>query len=226
MPDTASSEAAGAQELAVRLADFAVVLRGRNHNPSLINPDFLRIHEIVPKDLEPKEVVVVEPLARVAYAEGVTLDVIQERMQVREALQGTMPAEPLPVRIARRYAEVLPRIPYDAVGLNWTAAVRLERPNEWILANLCGPRARHAGEGAIARAQLVVEIQFADHLVNLTWSEASSEGGSAMRVHANFHHEKPPGREAVTWIGEVLQSWPKRLRWLERHVGRTVGGEG
>lgn len=204
--------------------NFAVVLMGRNHNPSLINPDFLRIHEVVPEGLTPKQVVVVDPLALVEYEEGVSITVEPARMQVRESLQAALREQPLAVRIALKYVEVLPRIPYASLGMNWSVTMDVPQAGAWILANLISPRARAIAGGRVAEAHVRVAAELEHCVANLAWSESESEHGSALRLDANFHHERPEGAEGTEWIAGALARWPEYQRWMEEYFRTTAGG--
>ncbi len=224
MQENSSQEAALPARETLRLLDFAVVLVGRNHNPSLINPDFLRIHGIVPDGLTPQQVIVVEPFALVEYKEGLSVQVEQARMQVRVRLQGTMPRDPLPIGIALKYVEVLPRIPYEAAGINWSVAIPMREALTWLTENLIEPRARQVAGGRVTRARVELAIDVGDTFVNLTWSGGKGKAHDELRLSANFHHPKPESAGGASWIGQALERWPEHQLWLEQYCQRALGG--
>jgi len=56
------------------ISELAIVVAAQNHNPTILNPDFLKHSQIVPKEWVLREPpLCTEPLARVAYTNGVTL---------------------------------------------------------------------------------------------------------------------------------------------------------
>ena len=225
MQERTRQEAALPEKGTLRWLDFAVVLVGRNHNPSLINPDFLRIHGIVPDDLSPQQVVVVEPLALVEYKEGLSVHVEQGRMQVRATLDGTMPENPLPIGIAMKYVEVLPRIPYEAIGINWSVAIPMPGALAWLTDNLIQSRTWKFAEGRVTGARVEVAIEVGGPLLNLSWSEGQGTAGDELLLSANFHHPKPETASGTSWIEQALPQWREHLLLLQEYCGQVLGGQ-
>jgi len=58
----------------VRIREFSVVIAAQNHNPTILNPDFLIRNEIVGADWKLAQApVCVEPFAQVQYTNGVSV---------------------------------------------------------------------------------------------------------------------------------------------------------
>src|SRR2546428_392286 len=104
------------------LIQFSVVVVGEAHNPTILNPDFLAIREIVPKEwgwevLSPA--ITTPPFAIVRYTNRVSITVEHGKLQVADLGVGDDPTGSKAAEIARRYVNTLPHVRYTAVGINF-----------------------------------------------------------------------------------------------------------
>lgn len=99
---------------------FSIVLAGVNHNPTILNPDFLLYNEIVPSvlTLSPANPPITTPaFARVAYEEG--LEVQSDPDKVHFAQLVSTPSDvQFAIQSAAMYAKVLGHVRYVGVGIN------------------------------------------------------------------------------------------------------------
>ncbi len=107
----------------------SVVLVARVHNPSIINADFLRQSNIIPRDWSDRsEDSLVTPVVSKVDFDKLQLEVNPGRLtvseKVRQAMQAKLPSSENLYRCVKKYVEVLPHIPYKAMGINWR--VRME----------------------------------------------------------------------------------------------------
>ena len=118
----------------VWLHSASVVILAESHNPTILNRDFLVIHEIVPKEWEVLETAVTPPLAIIQYANGIRLEEDEHRLQVTERCD--MPFDRHTNDrlndLAASYVEVLPHVPYRGLGLNYTVSATHPDPHRWI----------------------------------------------------------------------------------------------
>jgi len=71
--NAASSQASGSESLPLKLAGMSVVLIGEANNPTILNPDFLRLH-VVGSERQLKEPPICTPVfARVSYRDGISV---------------------------------------------------------------------------------------------------------------------------------------------------------
>ena len=69
--------------------ELSIVVVARNHNPTILNPDFLRYNEIVPPDWElAGPPVCVELMAQVAYSNSVKIVSQFDKVIFTETLGG------------------------------------------------------------------------------------------------------------------------------------------
>ena len=116
------------------LHSASVTILAKSHNPSIINGDFLVMHNIVPEEWAVVETTVTPVLAVVQYANGVKLQEDEHRLQIVENCDlpfGEYASDRLP-DIASSYVEILPHVPYRGLGFNYTVSVIRQDPSRWI----------------------------------------------------------------------------------------------
>lgn len=106
----------------IRQLEFSLVVVANDHNPTILNPDFLARHGIVPESrgwrvVEPA--ITTPPFAVVSYDSQVTVSVEPNRLKVADASASSGPPSSKAVDIARKYVEVLPHVRYTAAGINF-----------------------------------------------------------------------------------------------------------
>lgn len=122
------------------LIEVSCVVVANAHNPSILNPDWLMINSILPKELdwEPSEPsIITPPLARVAYQNGITIVLESGKLivtlgNIRSDHGGLGPAEIIEA-ITSQYIEVLSHIPYSAVGNNFKIMLECEDASQKLI---------------------------------------------------------------------------------------------
>jgi hypothetical protein len=105
--------------LRIDLTSFAIVVLARAHNPSILNPDFLKYNDIAPAGYTPVDVVCTAPIAHVVYREGISVVAEFDSLQFIDEDRMRIPFDsPIP-RVAVKYIDVLPHVRYNAVGVNF-----------------------------------------------------------------------------------------------------------
>lgn len=101
------------------LQELIVVLAAKNHNPTLLNPDFLRYSGIVPLEWElARPPVLTQRSSQVTFQNGIAVIAEPDRVVFVENIQGKAIAEIAIPRLAQKYMESLPNIDYQGIGLN------------------------------------------------------------------------------------------------------------
>ena len=118
--------------------EFSVVVVANDHNPTILNPDFLERQRIVQEGWGWKVMgpaITTPPFATVSYDSGVTVSVESHRLQVIDSSAPGGPQSSKVVDIARRYVEVLPHVRYSAVGINFRSVVEHADANAFLKAH-------------------------------------------------------------------------------------------
>lgn len=210
----------GVSQMECKLVQFSVVVVGKVHNPSILNPDFLAIRDIVPSDWQwdlAEGNFTIPPLAVVRYKQGVAVTVEPQKLQVVD----TEPADPGQSKaseIAARYVKTLPHVRYAAVGHNYQAIAEIPSPADFL-------RQRFLKAGAwdtAARPLDAFGLHFVYPLPNgrivlsLDVGERSGKesghekGEDVVIAGANFHREcttYPADDEVVSHLARVPDDW-------------------
>src|SRR4051812_37800748 len=110
--------------MAPQFVQFSTVVVGKSHNPTLLNPDFLAIREIVPSSWgwEVGPNLFTTPAAsQVVYSNAVSVFVDPTKLQVVDLAND--PTTSKIVDIAKAYVKTLPHIRSVGVGINFQSVV-------------------------------------------------------------------------------------------------------
>ena len=117
------------------LRSVSVVVTAEFHNPSILNPDFLKTHEIVPADWDGcGNADDAAGLGREVRRRGSSGPSIRSRLTIAEnrgpAFDGRLPGPPACGRVP---AGGLPYVPYRGLGLNWQVSLEQAGPERWLV---------------------------------------------------------------------------------------------
>lgn len=180
------------------ITELSFVIIGRNHNPTILNPDFLKHNNIVPMDWElAKSPVCLEPLAEVAFKNSVKINAQLDRVIFFEKLVSDSIKDIHIDDIAAKYVETLPYVQYIAVGLNFKGHVLYEGqpggPQGYLFDKIIakGPWQEY-GRGR--NASISFNFLLDDCAFNLTIKEggfkiSDTEHVPALIFDSNIHHE-------------------------------------
>lgn len=201
--------------------EFSVVVVANDHNPTILNPDFLERRGIVQDGWGWKvtgPVITTPPFATVSYDSGVTVSVESHRLQVIVYSAPGGPQSSKVIDIARKYVEVLPHVRYSAVGINFRSL--LEHPdanaflkdhflksgtwdNETHLLQTVGLKLVYPLDGGRAILSL-------DGGTVTQRMEEESKQVSGILIHANFHrdcHDYPGNAQVMEHLRNADKDW-------------------
>ena len=117
-----------------QLIQLSVVVAGKAHNPSILNPDFLALNNIVQKEwaFEVAETVNIPPLAIVRYKNGLSISVEQNKLQVTDVGATDDATKSKAAKIATSYVVALPHVRYTAVGINFNSFIEHESAESFL----------------------------------------------------------------------------------------------
>ena len=107
-------------EKPLEIQDFSIVLATKNHNPTMLTPDFLKGSGVIPEDWELGRPPVLSTRAtQVIFKNGVKIEAQPGNISFSEAMSQTKTVEQMEIpQIACRYAASLPNLDYRGVGIN------------------------------------------------------------------------------------------------------------
>ena len=222
-----------------QLLQFSVVIAGRSHNPTLLNPDFLELRDIVMKDWGWKvaEVITTPPLALVRYDNGVSIHVEADKLQVVDLNAGPDPTKSRAAGIAASYVKTLPHVRFSAVGVNYQSVIEVPgtSPKDFIKNRFLSSGPWDAPEHPLAAAGVRLQYPLGeDGRITLSVDTGTVELGRidkerltklVVLTNANFHRpcKDYPGEEKVAeHLGHAAEDWALHQLLLEDAVMREV----
>ena len=199
------------------LRSVSVVVTAEFHNPSILNPDFLRIHEIVPVNWAVAETLTTPPVSIVRYKNGVEWTLDQSRLTVAEksgpAFEDTYHVH----RLVATYLQRLPHVPYRSLGLNCQVSARQTNPQHWLIERF--------GAGWLGREPMVREMRpkFAldagDAVCHIGLVDAPNSSEWIV-LDCNVHHQAPSG---VDGLCAAIERWPERQTFVRGALATLFG---
>lgn len=120
-----------------KLDSVSVVLLAQTHNPTIVNPDFLKKNDIVKHEWEidsnPPQLS--SPgLSLVTFKNSVRWEVVPDRCTVIEKVESQFKESYFVHECAKKYIEALPHVHYTVVGMNWIFSLNSgnEELQKWL----------------------------------------------------------------------------------------------
>lgn len=180
----------------LHLVQASIVVLAATHNPSLLHPSFLANEGIVPKEWEwvPQQSFTTPAVSKVQYVNGLEFIVQPDRLQVVhpggtvEQIAGSS----LPDHIAR-YLEVLPYVPYTAVGLNFTAVFPQQDAGSFIRDRFLRGEALNLNGRELRSADVKLSYSDGDGRMQVSLADGGAViDGSAVNgvlIEGNYHRD-------------------------------------
>ncbi|MDZ7969661.1 MAG: hypothetical protein RM368_32760 [Nostoc sp. DedSLP03] len=108
--------------------EFGIIIAAKNHNPAILNPDFLKYSGIVPQEWElVQQPISTQNLSQLAFTNGIMIVAEPTRVIFIEAIEQKAIKEITVAEIAKKYVQTLPNIQYEGVGLNPRGYISFEQ---------------------------------------------------------------------------------------------------
>lgn len=222
------------KSLSVR--DFEVVIVAQNHNPTILNPDFLTHSQIVPSEWELAEPpLCADPVAQVKYKNGIRILAQPQTVTFGQSLIGRAEADICVSEIASKYVSALPHVDYRAVGTNPKGHVvtdSVEEAQRFAIDRFVapGPWTQFGDQPVRASVQFTFAVNGAVASFRMEWGSLplpDSDGVPAVLFAANFHRDiqetRPP--ERVARVVEILRGWRSDLDTFHHVVEHVFLGQ-
>jgi hypothetical protein len=194
----------------LELQEFTVAVLASDHNPSLLNPDFLRIQSIVPEDWKVSEPVVVTPsVATVRYEEGVSITVARARLHISDEASRD-PSRSKIVDIATAYIKTLPHIRYTALEANFSARVATDDPLALLRSRFLTARNLNFGGHSLEDVGVRLAFSIASSDVQLVFGTELPDSTDHIVIVGSFHCEweaYPAVKDATEALQSVMRDW-------------------
>ena len=116
------------------LVDTAsIAMTAKSHVPLLLESSNLVTNGIIPGDWEIEESKMSIEESHVHYKNGILLEMDYLKFQISETCEESFQDSYLIHKIADRFLEKTPHIPYQSLGLNYIVAFEQDKPRQWLL---------------------------------------------------------------------------------------------
>lgn len=208
--------------MSTKLLQFSIVVLATDHNPTILNPDFLRLQSIVPTDWEwelASPPIITPPFATVQYESGVSISVESNKLQVADN-KATEPTESKIVTMVKRYVEAVPHVRYTSVGINFRSAIELDSADAYLKTRFLKEGPWDSKENpmksvglrfvyTVTSGRLVLSI---DSGIAEEMADNQVQKKSVVIANANFHRDLdanklPTSEQVPNYLDEVSADW-------------------
>lgn len=213
-----------------RLLSISIVVSARDHNPSLLNPDFMERRRIVPKGYELSEPpLCTPPISVLKYRQGIDFVVEPNKLQVLERIRGKFPGRVTAPKIAARYITTLPHVKYTGVGINFFGVFNRENPELWLKERFINKGPWDEEPTALSSVEFKFVYPVEDALLNVLVRPGkinlpSVEQEPGVSVNFNYHHDIVQ-YPADVQVCEKIDLWRVRKTHLKKTLKRIFGVE-
>ncbi len=189
------------------LNNVSIVILANAHNPTILNPDFLKNHKIAENEWEiddKKFPFLSSPsLALISFTNGVHWQVDLNNLTIREDVDGDFKESYIIHKCTEKYIKVLERVPYTALGLNWHFYIKLK---EEKLLNWMRKQFLKEGEwkNTIEPSSFAFKIPPA---WTLTLFSVKTEKELKLRLDCNYHTDIASDNNKARKICSVLEGF-------------------
>ncbi len=214
------------------IEELSIVVVARNHNPTLLNPDFLKYNGIVPAAWELAEPpICTPPVSQVVYKSKISIMAQFGKLLFQEGIiENALKDAKIP-KITVKYVETLPHVDYRAVGINpkgYVLAHSEKEAHEFVLNKLIAPGAWRS----FRNKQPTVSTRFIYPInggsINVTIENASlsladNKQAPVVVFAANFHRDihGKTSDEKVNGVKHIIGAWKTDVSTFSSLVEKT-----
>lgn len=207
--------------MTISYLEFSIVVVANDHNPTIINPDFLERQGIVAetwgwKVLGPA--ITIPPFATVSYDSRVTVSVEPNRLKLTDTAGTGGPQSSKLVEIVQKYVKVLPHVRYSAVGINFRSLVEHSEAQVFLKDRFlkAGPWDSKDHSLQAVGIKLVYPLEGGRLTLSLDPGtvtqrlEGASNQMSGVLTDANFHRDcqgYPSADQVMEHLGNAKKDW-------------------
>lgn len=209
---------------------LSVVVVASDHNPTILNPDFLQVQGIVPADWGWKLLgppLTSPPISVVKYDSGVSITVEPNKLQVTDDKNSSVERSKVS-EIVSKFVEVLPHVRYTAVGNNFIRIIEMENAATYVKERFFKSGPWDKGLEA-ANVKFVYQVEdgrcilSVDVLSREVDVAGKREALSAILAGANFHRDcqqiGSPKDQVINFVGRMKADSAKYELMLREIVG-------
>jgi hypothetical protein len=210
----------------MRIIAESIVVRANAHNPSILNPLFLKSEGIVPVDWDTVDgPICTPPLSIVKFNSGVEFLVDSQILQVSQNTEPIIRSEYDVPSCVARYISVLPHVPYTAVGINFDALVGCQNPEQFLIETFL--KTGKWNDGNQLLLALSVRLVYKRENWRLTISLEPSQRldtfglSQSISITANFHVDIP-GIDRVKETNHAVMEFSAQRTYFKELISNII----
>ncbi|MBI4776686.1 MAG: hypothetical protein HY788_21325 [Deltaproteobacteria bacterium] len=200
-----------------------VVILAEFHNPSILNPDFLKGKKVVPQDWQVAENLITPAFASVKFVAGVSFFVDRERLEIKQECGGDFLENYYIYDLASKYVKLLPYVRYTTMGLNWQVSIEKEEPEKYITNTFVNCKPFRDSRLDILSSSVNISFEVRNTLCNLNLvpgrAKVASREYSAVIANVNFHHKGPFSHQE---INRRVKQWRAREDYIRKMLPKLL----
>ncbi|MCF2152306.1 hypothetical protein IQ276_039160 [Desmonostoc muscorum LEGE 12446] len=203
----------------LNIPEIAIAIAAKQHNPTILTPDFLKYSGIVPNNWElGKPPILTDSNAQVVFANGISITSYVNRIIFTEAIATKESTEVEIPALAGKYVETLAQVDYQGVSINFRGHVLFNEQNNtarnYIFGTLLNPGPWHEFGKAPVQAAMRFNYTLEGAQMSLDINEAGLQLPDRtvqpiVLFTAAFNHaivqEEPSQRLAI--LSEIISNW-------------------
>ena len=204
----------------VRLHQVSVVVTAQSHNPSILNPDFLRVLEVVPQDWEVAQTISTPAVSLVRYKNGITWTVETEKLEVKESCGPSLDDESQCHDLVTKYINKLPFVPYRHLGLNCIVSSPQAEANRWLCDRFLVQAIRSFPDLNGFTPTFAFDMDGRNTVCNIILEAGRISGEESVIARCNIDHKET---RSVDFLTQSIGKWPIQRRVIEQTITRLLG---
>lgn len=212
--------------------EYSIIVTANDYNPTILNPDFLSINNIIPAEWEWKVVgspITTPPFATVQFENRVSLSVDVNKFQIKDRSENVDLQQNKIKEIAQKFIEVLPHVRYSAVGINFVSMIEQTQPDTFLKDHFIKKgnwdNESNNLEGVsltlsypLKGGKLVLAIDSGSGIFKLKDQREKVDG---ILASANFHRDcsgYPANEQVIEYIGNL----EKDIKYYNKIIGEIL----
>jgi len=219
------------------IRELSIVILAKNHNPTILNPDFLKYNNIVGNDWDLQESpICVEPLAQVFFKNKVKIISQRDKIVFSENITDKEIEGVLIPDISYKYTKTLPHVEYTAIGINPKGHLVIQGGQDECQKFITEKFIRSGPWQNFGDSPVKTNIKFTYTLENLTcnvdigetfFKSSDEKLIPVIGFGANLHRQLVGNdrNERLMDLHKIIKKWKKDLDLYKDLIKNILGGE-
>jgi len=214
----------------VHFLEFSLVVIAKDHNPTILNPDFLKINHIVKDDLNWQVVgqpITTPAFSTVQYNSNVVITVDPIKLQVTDSSGANFKSNQI-CDIISNYVNTLPHVEYIALGINFTNMVKIDDPTNYVISRFLKNGGWNNGGNQIQNLglKLFYDLEGGNIAFSVDKGMRKDVAKPFIISRANFHRDldltvMPSSKQIIKGLENIENDWK---RFQELHAAIIENG--